>query len=562
VCARLSWPEALLFGADACADQTCRLRCACRYLQDNKLKSVDVPTGLFDKNTALQGLYLDKNEMTTLNTGMFDKNVALRDLNLGENQLEDVPAGVFDKLVALKKLYLSKNQIAFLPAGTFDKLTGLTDLHLDGNQFTSVHSRLFDELTALLKLDLSGNPLTSLPLGVFDKPAALTDLYLGQNSKLVSLPAGIFDRLSAIATLQFPPASQFQCFVTIPATAAVEEKGSDAEAKAQAADKAPYDAKPRCNVNGFPPISVTIPKSGEETTTPAPSSTGSSSPSTSPSPSATPASMPYIASMAVRFPGTAAEFTAVRTSFVTAVQKASPAASSVNITSTSEIVAGRRRLLATSLEVGMELYYADQETADQAVANNLTQSNLNSQMSAAGIFSIIVTREPKVRTTAVASVIVSTTPTPNSTITTAPGEEEIKTPLWSIIVAALGGLVLFMVGAKLVVWHSPGNGSHYIPSHQVPERAGKGWSKTTENVKGDGDSADNFDDIMGDMMGKEIGRTPSFESAHGAKTIRTESVGTGARLESNLVFVRSSSAGDDVGRPSFNDPIIGRSSSY
>jgi len=272
--------------------------------------------------------------------------------------------------------------------------------------------------------------------------------------------------------------------------------------------------------------------------------------------------MPYIASMAVRFPGTAAEFTPVRTSFVTAVQKASPAATSVNITSTSEIVVGRRRLLSTSLEVAMELYYADQETADAAAANNLTQSSLNSQMSAAGLLSIIVTTEPKVRATAVAAVVVSTTPIPNGTNTTASGEGEYKTPLWSIIVAALGGLVVFIVGAKLVVWHSPGNGSHYIPSHQVPERVGRGWSKTAENEKGDGDG-DDFDDIMGDIMGKEIGRTPSFESAHGAKIGRTESGGAGSRLDSSLVFARSNSAGDETGRSSFkNDPIIGRSSSY
>ena len=55
---------------------------------------------------------------------MFDELTALTGLDLFVNSLTTLPAGVFDELTALTTLYL---KLTTLPAGVFDELTALTE---------------------------------------------------------------------------------------------------------------------------------------------------------------------------------------------------------------------------------------------------------------------------------------------------------------------------------------------------------------------------------------------------------------------------------------------------
>jgi hypothetical protein len=148
----------------------------------------------------------------------------------------------------------------------------------------------------------------------------------------------------------------------------------------------------------------------------------------------------YIASMAVRVPGTEASFDAARQKqFLAAVQKASPSALNASITSITPVSAGRRRLLASFLDIAMELWYKDKAAAESAAASDLTESSLNSQMLAAGLDALTVTAQPTVRSAADAL--------PS-------GEGEAAIPAWAIIVASVGGVVMVGGGAgvALLVW--------------------------------------------------------------------------------------------------------------
>ena len=143
----------------------------------------------------------------------------------------------------------------------------------------------------------------------------------------------------------------------------------------------------------------------------------------------------HIASMAVRVPGTQASFDAARQKqFLAAVQKASPSALNASITSITLVSAGRRRLLASFLDIAMELWYKDKAAAESAAASDLTESSLNSQMLAAGLDALTVTAQPTVRSAADAL--------PS-------GEGEAAIPAWAIIVASVGGVV--MVGGGVGV---------------------------------------------------------------------------------------------------------------
>ena len=131
---------------------------------------------------------------------MFDELTALIGLSLVSNSLSTLRAGVFDKLTALTALYLRANDLTTLPAGVFDELTALTTLWLHSNDLTTLPAGVFEELTALTELQLQGNDLTTLPAGVFDGLTALTQLWL-QNNSLDTLPAGVFEELTALTYL-------------------------------------------------------------------------------------------------------------------------------------------------------------------------------------------------------------------------------------------------------------------------------------------------------------------------------------------------------------------------
>ena len=92
-----------------------------------------MPSGIFDKNTALRTLILSSNDLTALPTSVFGNLTSLRELNLNNNDLTALPAGVFDKLTGLIHLSLVGNKLTALPAGIFEKLTAVNILELSNN---------------------------------------------------------------------------------------------------------------------------------------------------------------------------------------------------------------------------------------------------------------------------------------------------------------------------------------------------------------------------------------------------------------------------------------------
>eukprot|EP00282_Hemiselmis_andersenii_P027643 CAMPEP_0169481414 /NCGR_PEP_ID=MMETSP1042-20121227/30104_1 /TAXON_ID=464988 /ORGANISM="Hemiselmis andersenii, Strain CCMP1180" /LENGTH=202 /DNA_ID=CAMNT_0009596163 /DNA_START=342 /DNA_END=947 /DNA_ORIENTATION=- len=160
--------------------------------------------------------------------------------------------------------------------------------------------------------------------------------------------------------------------------------------------------------------------------------------------------------MAVRISGTMASFDAIkRLRFLTAVKRASLSAQNVSITSVTEVSVGRRRLLATFLDIGLQLLYPDLASASLAVSNDLTESSLSEQMQAENLGTLTVTAQPTISSqpSSPGSQETSPQPTPSST----PSGPPASTPADSgggvsegVIVAAIAGGVLVFGG--LVYW--------------------------------------------------------------------------------------------------------------
>ncbi|XP_070773666.1 transforming growth factor beta activator LRRC32 [Enoplosus armatus] len=173
----------------------------------------------FGENTlpSLEELFLQGNDLTTLDHGIFQRLTNIKHLQLQQNNLEicasdqnhqDPPDCVsFTSLPNLQFLYLSENNLRILPANAFantplklldlslnpgldmdkDSLSGLehslVHLLLRENNISSLNTDL-SSLRSLKDVDLSTNQLTILPMWI--KESSIESLNL-QNNNLVTL---------------------------------------------------------------------------------------------------------------------------------------------------------------------------------------------------------------------------------------------------------------------------------------------------------------------------------------------------------------------------------------
>ncbi|MCX7426305.1 MAG: leucine-rich repeat domain-containing protein [Planctomycetia bacterium] len=169
------------------------------YLKNNQISSIESRdfTGL-DNLTILD---LDYNQITNLEPGAFAELSNLTNLDLGHNEIRSLGSGTFTGLGHLISLSLWNNQITSLESGAFAGLGNLTGLDLGHNQITSIGSAAFTGLGSLTALELRENQITSIDSGDFAGLSNLTTLNLLYN-RITSLESGAFSGLGSLTTLR------------------------------------------------------------------------------------------------------------------------------------------------------------------------------------------------------------------------------------------------------------------------------------------------------------------------------------------------------------------------
>jgi hypothetical protein len=153
--------------------------------------------GEFDwTTTPTRELYLDGEQLSSIESGDFTGMTDLEELDLRSNQLSSIESGDFSGLTKLTQLWLDDNQISSIEAGAFSGLTNLTYLNLDGNQISSIESGDFSELANLRVLELDDNQLSSIESGAFSRLTNLRGLVLSGNTALTELNLGEAEFLS------------------------------------------------------------------------------------------------------------------------------------------------------------------------------------------------------------------------------------------------------------------------------------------------------------------------------------------------------------------------------
>ena len=124
-----------------------------------------LPVGLFNGLGSLDELFLCTNSAhpgAPLTRGLFNPLTGLRVLEIcGFRALLSLPSGLFDRLTGLERLFVYRSGFDSLPAGLFDRLTGLKELLLFSNRLHALPDNLFEKLTAIATIDLGWNPGTA-----------------------------------------------------------------------------------------------------------------------------------------------------------------------------------------------------------------------------------------------------------------------------------------------------------------------------------------------------------------------------------------------------------------
>ncbi|XP_024940471.1 leucine-rich repeats and immunoglobulin-like domains protein 3 isoform X2 [Cephus cinctus] len=192
----------------------CPVECAClgNVVDCSRLQLVGTPSGLppwteildisgnrlgdnfttaLMELTQLQGLKINKNQLTRIPDLPFLKNLSQLSLNLNSNQIGTIEAGSLDNLTSLEELRLNKNRLRQLK-DLFTNLGRLRILELNRNELQQIHGLSLKNLTSLEELRLKRNKIDTLYDGAFWPLKSLVLLQLDFNELSVVKKGGLF----------------------------------------------------------------------------------------------------------------------------------------------------------------------------------------------------------------------------------------------------------------------------------------------------------------------------------------------------------------------------------
>lgn len=146
-----------------------------------------------DLPSTLNFLYLDDNDIETLEEGSFVRTPRLS-LSLTGNRISSITRGAFD-LPTLRDLYLNNNNLTTINGDSYEGLGHLRRLWLSENDITEIRKGSCKNLGSLYILDISRNPFHKLEngalYGLSTTPMG-SSLYIYENN-LKEMQAGLFE---------------------------------------------------------------------------------------------------------------------------------------------------------------------------------------------------------------------------------------------------------------------------------------------------------------------------------------------------------------------------------
>ncbi|XP_053678069.1 protein artichoke [Anopheles nili] len=167
-------------------------------LSGNALKHLH--PNAFRGQTSVQMVWLEHNQLRSLDRALFSETVHLEKLHLRNNSLLALEPGTFDALGRLEMLDLSRNRLSDLQPDLFRGLAGLEELYLAYNLLGALRANVFGALRALRTLDLSHNNLQVLGADALQPGLPVTNVNL-RGCNLTRIEPGAFRGLANLAEL-------------------------------------------------------------------------------------------------------------------------------------------------------------------------------------------------------------------------------------------------------------------------------------------------------------------------------------------------------------------------
>ncbi|XP_078703502.1 uncharacterized protein LOC144928697 [Branchiostoma floridae x Branchiostoma belcheri] len=148
------------------------------YLDWNNISTIE--PGTFDGLFHLQSLTFGANRVTKLTPGLFKDN-KLTDFDASDNLIESIPSGVFTNHSSLTGLILNDNRISMLGADAFAGLPQLVEIQINNNLIPRIPTHALKGASKLWTLSMPGNAISEIEEGAFSDCASLYNLDLSNN---------------------------------------------------------------------------------------------------------------------------------------------------------------------------------------------------------------------------------------------------------------------------------------------------------------------------------------------------------------------------------------------
>ena len=148
-------------------------------LNNNRIRVIDISS--FRGMSKLAELYLQSNELDSLEVLRGWEGNVLRELDVSFNLITSLSPGVFTSMRQLVKVSLNANRLLALQPAAFTGMTSLLDLSLNYNYLANMADSAFSGIEQLERLRLSGNSLVTLKNCTFAPLTKLVEFHFDDN---------------------------------------------------------------------------------------------------------------------------------------------------------------------------------------------------------------------------------------------------------------------------------------------------------------------------------------------------------------------------------------------
>jgi Leucine rich repeat len=157
----------------------------------------------FEGLNMLKELNVTKNKLQSLNGNEFSEDLhSLEVLNLKSNQISEIPSNEFTYLLSLKKVYLDENDLKTIDKKLFVNNVNLQIVSLSACYIDQLHFKTFSTLSMLQEINLSLNRLVSLDSELFRNNVNLITIDLSYNN-LQEIESNIFEVTNKLISADF-----------------------------------------------------------------------------------------------------------------------------------------------------------------------------------------------------------------------------------------------------------------------------------------------------------------------------------------------------------------------